>query len=503
MNTPMAGLVAAAAAVQGAWRVSDPGEFTDEQLLATNTALGVLRRRTEAAQAQIAAQLAARSRPGSGPESLARKTGHTSVVDLISTTTGATTGEAMRLVKVGQATAPRPTFGDTPAPPAHPAVGVAVAADRLPVAAAEQIIRLLDRLPASIPADRKTQAEERLVAKLSGLPSDRWHRILVEAHAALDPEGLARREAEVHARRYLRIWEKDQAVHFEGAADAATAAPLVTVLDALVTTSFRTSTDTSGSAADTADTGNVGSSVDADHDGDPGDGTRTDSTGADGTGAAGDTADAAVAAAMLDERTVAQRRLDALMILCRHYLDCAHTGEPTGGATVIVRVNMDDLQEGTGTGTIDGLDQPISIDTIRRIGGTGPVIPMYLGPNKEVLDLGRSQRLFTPAQKLVLYERDGGCAFCGAPPGHTRAHHIYWWARDKGRTDLANGILLCETCHHRIHDNGWDIRIDPAPGARRNATTGPGAHVWFIPPARIDPTRTPRLGGRARHEYAA
>ncbi|WP_342670847.1 HNH endonuclease, partial [Microbacterium sp. K24] len=41
---------------------------------------------------------------------------------------------------------------------------------------------------------------------------------------------------------------------------------------------------------------------------------------------------------------------------------------------------------------------------------------------------------------------------CGLPPGMTKAHHIKWWTRDRGPTDLSNGVLLCETCHHRIHD---------------------------------------------------
>jgi 5-methylcytosine-specific restriction protein A len=55
-------------------------------------------------------------------------------------------------------------------------------------------------------------------------------------------------------------------------------------------------------------------------------------------------------------------------------------------------------------------------------------------------------------------------------------------------------VLLCETCHHRIHDNGWEVRIDGG---------GTNARVWFIPPAYVDPARTPRLGGRARFDIAA
>ena len=82
----------------------------------------------------------------------------------------------------------------------------------------------------------------------------------------------------------------------------------------------------------------------------------------------------------------------------------------------------------------------------------------------------------------------------GLPPQMTKAHHVRWWQRDTGPTDLNNGVLLCESCHHRIHDNGWDIRIDGI---------GTAARVWLIPPPHVDPARTPRLGGRARYDVAA
>ena len=76
----------------------------------------------------------------------------------------------------------------------------------------------------------------------------------------------------------------------------------------------------------------------------------------------------------------------------------------------------------------------------------------------------------------------------------TVVHHLRWWARDRGRTDLANAIALCIACHHRIHDDGWDIHIDG---------NGTRAKVWFIPPPWLDPDRSPRLGGNARYNLAA
>ncbi len=185
---------------------------------------------------------------------------------------------------------------------------------------------------------------------------------------------------------------------------------------------------------------------------------------------------------------------DALVRLCEHALGCSQTDLPLHGATVVVRIDHTDLVDGTGYATIDGITTPVSVPTARRMAAGGRIISCVLGGDSQILDWGRTKRLFTPTQRLALTERDGGCAMCGAPPGHTKVHHIRWWARDAGPTDLNNGVLLCESCHHRIHDNGWTIHIDG---------TGIRAKVWFIPPPHVDPARTPRLGGRARYDYAA
>ncbi|MGO1544673.1 MAG: DUF222 domain-containing protein [Gulosibacter sp.] len=151
----------------------------------------------------------------------------------------------------------------------------------------------------------------------------------------------------------------------------------------------------------------------------------------------------------------------------------------------------------TGLASIDG-NTLIDIATARKLAAAANIIPAVLGTDGAVLDLGRDARHFSRAQRLALVERDGGCAFCGLPPSMTEAHHIRWWKAHDGTTNLDNGILLCTTCHHRVHA-GWDIRIvhnpEAPPGARRS-----GGTVWFIPPATIDPRQEPRLGGRKRFD---
>ncbi|MGB4779003.1 HNH endonuclease [Microbacterium sp.] len=156
-------------------------------------------------------------------------------------------------------------------------------------------------------------------------------------------------------------------------------------------------------------------------------------------------------------------------------------------------MSLEELETGVGAASVDGLDTPLPAAAVRRLAADTQVIPCVLGGDSDILDWGRT-RLYTPAQKLALAERDGGCAMCGAPPAWTHGHHIRWWNRDAGPTDLDNGCLLCTGCHHRIHNDGWDIRVEG---------TGITANVWFIPPPWIDPARTPRPGRTHRYVLSA
>ena len=189
---------------------------------------------------------------------------------------------------------------------------------------------------------------------------------------------------------------------------------------------------------------------------------------------------------MPETRSIAQLNSDGAVEVFRHRAGCTHraSGPPV---TMIIRMTLADLRAGEGTAEIDGIPSPISTGTARRLAADAHLIPHVLGGHSETLDLGRKQRLFSPAQKHALAERDGGCAWtgCAHPPSYTQAHHIRWWDRDTGPTDLKNGILLCSHHHHRVHDDGWGIAV------RDNVP-------WFIPPPHLDPSGTPRPGGRLR-----
>lgn len=415
--------------------------------MAVTNAIGLLQRRLDAVHVDVAAVISRESRPELGADGLAKQQGYRSPAKLIAATTGVSTGDASRLVKVGEATAPRGDLLGARLPAKYPLVRDALASGALSAQAAALIIAVLDRCRIAAGAERIAEGERLLTETAAGLDLDGVRRLVLRAEAWLDPDGVEPRAEEQRGRRSLTMFERDGMVHLNAQLDAETAAPVVTAIRGYVTAAFA---------------------------------ARKDAPDADAPDA--------------DRRSVPMIQADALAVFCAHVLGCESERVPLAGATVIVRMTLDDLRSGTGSAEIDGLDQMIDVGAARRMAAGGGVIPCVLGGDSEILDWGREKRLFTRAQRLALVERDGGCAMCGLPPEMTKAHHIRWWQRHHGRTDLANGVLLCESCHHRIHDNGWEIRVDG---------TGTAAHVWFIPPAYVDAARTPRLGGRARFDIAA
>ena len=74
------------------------------------------------------------------------------------------------------------------------------------------------------------------------------------------------------------------------------------------------------------------------------------------------------------------------------------------------------------------------------------------------INLGRTQRLFSPQQRKLLALRDAGCRFpgCDLPPAFTDAHHVVHWGQG-GETDMVNALLLCRYHHRAVHEGGWAI----------------------------------------------
>ena len=137
-------------------------------------------------------------------------------------------------------------------------------------------------------------------------------------------------------------------------------------------------------------------------------------------------------------------------------LDPARLPVHGGNATqLVITLPLGDLLSGLGVGTLPDGD-PISAGQARRLACTADLIPAVLGTDSEPLDLGRTTRLFTPAQRKALMIRDRHCKAdgCDIPATFCEAHHLNPWARG-GKSDLTNGVLLCSFHHHRIHDDAY------------------------------------------------
>lgn len=137
-----------------------------------------------------------------------------------------------------------------------------------------------------------------------------------------------------------------------------------------------------------------------------------------------------------------------------------HGGDAT---TVVVTIPLAALRaelaaaDLIGSGLVPGDDltgDRLTAAEVRRLACTAAILPAVLGGDGLPLDLGRSRRLFSPAQRKALLVRDRTCRAegCDVPGAWCEAHHRRDPWSEGGRTDLADGELLCSHHHHRVHD---------------------------------------------------
>jgi hypothetical protein len=165
-----------------------------------------------------------------------------------------------------------------------------------------------------------------------------------------------------------------------------------------------------------------------------------------------------------DQRSHAQLIADGLVTLAEQALSSGRLPEHGGEKPqVVVTIGWTELQAqleqdpvAAAMASISG--QPITPNTARMIACDAAIIPAVLGGDGEVLNLGRRQPTWTPAQRRALRLEDSGCRFPGCHAGLERCqiHHIEHWAHG-GATDKQNGVHLCKFHHWLIHHTNWQI----------------------------------------------
>jgi len=118
------------------------------------------------------------------------------------------------------------------------------------------------------------------------------------------------------------------------------------------------------------------------------------------------------------------------------------------------------------------------------------------------LDVGRSRRMFTPAQRLAVVARDRQCAWngCSTPARYGQVHHVRWWHRDGGPSDLENAVLLCGFHHHEVHRLDLDVRRLPLSRGDGEGQAPPGGPLTGDLPVRYEfVDRAARVVNGPRH----
>jgi hypothetical protein len=182
-----------------------------------------------------------------------------------------------------------------------------------------------------------------------------------------------------------------------------------------------------------------------------------------------------------DRRTPAQRQHDALSALVHGRLGDPQLGTHRGlPVTVIVSANLQDLQDRVGVGvTAGGTVLPMS-DVIRMSGHSYHYLTLFDKVSGRPLWLGRSKRIASSDQRVVLHEMDRGCTFpgCTVPGYGCQVHHANKDWADGGLTDIDDLAMACGPHNRLVEKGGWTTR------RRRDGTT-----EW------LPPRQLPLVGG--------
>ena len=169
-----------------------------------------------------------------------------------------------------------------------------------------------------------------------------------------------------------------------------------------------------------------------------------------------------------------QRTADAIAMLILE----PDTARPAGTSLLVVADYDAVNHELTNARLSDGT--PIPIGEIGPIAADAQVLPAIFNHATGDLRMGRSRRTATDLQRAALALRDQGCIGCDMSPDYCQAHHVIEWQHG-GRTDYDNLVLVCNDCHHKIHDHGhtveskpctgrYELRVPASPSATSNST---------------------------------
>lgn len=350
----------------------------------------------------------------------------------------------------------------------RPSVRDAAARGEISVGQAKAINEALDALPTGLDQTVQAQAEQAILTQAQHVPSEKLRTMTEQILRQVAPELMDSPEVRTEkleardqrARSRRRLWfgpETDGSLEFGGSLPVVAGRRLQDLVQAVSDRSYRSAKDSRNRA-------------------------------------------------VLQE-TPQQRAADALVEIVGAAQavesGTASSGSvPARGAQLQVLIPYTDLLDRAAASGLLPDGTHVSASELRVLACDAGLVPVVLGTHAEVLDVGHEHRLAPPALRRAIGLRDGGCAFpgCTTPLRHCDIHHVHPWQLG-GPTTRGNTVALCRV-HHALCEpeplrtgpdgrgiipDRWEVRID-----------GRGLPE-FIPPAAVDPSRTPgrRLGHAA------
>src|SRR6195952_2633191 len=161
-----------------------------------------------------------------------------------------------------------------------------------------------------------------------------------------------------------------------------------------------------------------------------------------------------------DRRTPGQRRHDALLAMSRNTLCSGELGSHHGlPVTVVVSTTLKELESGVGIAVTSGGTRMPMTDLVRLASHAFHYLVIFDEMGR-VLDLGRTKRIASPDQRIVLLNKDRGCTFpgCTVPGFLTEVHHAECDWADDGVTNINDLTLACGPHNRLVGPGGWRTR---------------------------------------------
>jgi len=178
---------------------------------------------------------------------------------------------------------------------------------------------------------------------------------------------------------------------------------------------------------------------------------------------------------------VAQRQHDALVAVGRSVVGSGVLGQHNGLATsIIIRTTLQDLESRAGVGVSGGGTVVPIGDVIPMAAHANHFLAVFDKATGSALDLLRARRVASPAQRIMLIARDGGCTKpgCTVPAYGSQVHHaVKDWA-DDGLTNVDDLALACGPDNRMVGPGGWTTRMSA------------DHDVEWIPPPGLDTGQT-------------